>query len=128
MGKLVDVDTVVTEIDKMPTMIDEIGAKFVEKTCLKLKIKALTPAQPVEDIRAMCGECDAWNQYKNPQSRWIPCSEPPTENDSYLVWMPFAPEGHHITVAEWCDNYWNVKTPITAWMPKPQPWEEDRNE
>ncbi len=45
MGKLVDVDTVVTEIDKMPTMIDEIGAKFVEKTCLKLKIKALPPAQ-----------------------------------------------------------------------------------
>ena len=35
----------------------------------------LPSAQPVEDARAMCGECDAWNQYKNPQTGWIPCSE-----------------------------------------------------
>lgn len=28
-------------------------------------IQALPSAQPVEDARAMCGECDAWNQYKN---------------------------------------------------------------
>ena len=59
------------------------------------------------------------------QQQWIPCSERlPTENDSYLVWMPFAREGHHITVAEWYDSYWNIKTLITAWMPLPEPWEE----
>lgn len=29
------------------------------------EIEALPPARPVEDARAMCGECDAWNQYKN---------------------------------------------------------------
>lgn len=57
------------------------------------------------------------------QPGWIPVTEKlPTENNSYLVWMPFAPEGHHITVAEWCGSYWNIKTPITAWMPLPAPY------
>ncbi len=33
----------------------------------------LPSLQPGEDIRAICGECDAWNQYKNhPQPWWIP--------------------------------------------------------
>ena len=59
---------------------------------------------------------------KNAQPGWIPCSESPMKNNSYLVWMPFAPEGHHITVAEWCGSYWNIKTPITAWMPLPAPY------
>ena len=58
------------------------------------------------------------------QQEWIPCSEPPTENDSYFVWMPFAPKGHHITVAEWCSSYWNIKTLITVWMPIPESWKE----
>ena len=58
------------------------------------------------------------------QQEWISCSEPPTENNSYFVWIPFAPKGHHITVAEWCGSYWNIKTPITAWMPIPESWKE----
>ena len=39
-------------------------------------IEGVPPAQPVEDIRAMCGECDAWNQYKNyPQpEQFNPCT------------------------------------------------------
>lgn len=39
-------------------------------------IQDLPSAQPVEDIRAMCGECDAWNQYKNyPQpEQFNPCT------------------------------------------------------
>lgn len=43
---------------------------------LKKMVNALPSAQPVEDASAMCGECDAWNQYKNyPHPGWIPCSE-----------------------------------------------------
>jgi len=35
-------------------------------------IEGVPQAQPVEDARAMCGECDAWNRYKNyPQPGWI---------------------------------------------------------
>ena len=47
MGKLIDADAVLNEIDKMPTVIDTSGAKFIEKTCLKIRIKALTSAKPV---------------------------------------------------------------------------------
>ena len=48
----------------------------------------LPSAQPVEDTRAMCGECDAWNQYKNyPQPGWIPCSTalPKTEEKVFVT-------------------------------------------
>ena len=55
------------------------------------------------------------------ENDWIPDSKPPTENGPYLVWMPFTPEGHHITVAEWCGSYWNIKTPITKWTKLPEP-------
>ena len=66
--------------------------------------------------------CDDYTVLPSAQPGWIPCSESPMKNNSYLVWMPFAPEGHHITVAEWCGSYWNIKTPITAWMPLPKPY------
>ena len=71
--------------------------------------------------------CDDYTVLPSAQPGWIPCSESPMKNNSYLVWMPFAPEGHHITVAEWCGSYWNIKTPITAWMPLPKPWKGGRN-
>lgn len=48
--------------------------------------KELPSAQPGEDIRAMCGECDAWNQYKNyPQPRWIPVTERLPENGRQVL-------------------------------------------
>ena len=100
MGDTISKQAVITEINSMPTITDENGEKLIDKTCLKIKIKAIPLAQ----------------------SRWIPVTKRlPTENSSYLVWMPFTPEGHHITVAEWCGSYWNIKTPITAWMPLPAP-------
>lgn len=62
------------------------------------------------------------------QPGWIPVAERlPTSNNSYLVWIPFTQEGHHITVAEWCGSYWNIKTPIMAWMPLPKPWEGEQD-
>lgn len=45
----------------------------LKKDCAEQPIILLPKesAQPGEDIRAMCGECDAWNQYKNyPQPGW----------------------------------------------------------
>ena len=99
---LISRQAVMTEIGSMPIITDENGEKLIDKTCLRIKIKAIPPAQP----------------------GWIPVAERlPTSNNSYLVWMPFTPEGHHITVAEWCGSYWNIKTPIMAWMPLPKPWE-----
>lgn len=56
--------------------------------------------------------------------RWISSGEKPPEEGSYLVWMPFAPPKHRMAVAEYCGGYWNIKTPISAWMPLPDPFQE----
>ena len=62
-----------------------------------------------------------------PEQRWIPSGEKPPEEGSYLVWMPFAPPKHRMTVAKYCGGYWNIKTPISAWMPLPEPYGGDQN-
>lgn len=43
----------------------------------------------------------------------------------YLVWMTFAPPENRIAVAKRCDGYWDIKTPISAWMPLPEPYNPD---
>ena len=86
------IDAVVDEFKRSPT--PAIRAK--------LRLEALPPAQP--------------------EQRWIPSGERPPEEGSYLVWMPFAPPEERIAVAYYCDGYWNIKTPISAWMPLPEPY------
>lgn len=105
MGKLIDADAVLNEIDKMPTVIDTSGAKFIEKTCLKIKIKALTSAKPV----------------------WIKASEKlPEKEGLYLVAGDFPPG------AEVHTRYFNVMydrsvwsgtmtDKVKWWMPIPNP-------
>ena len=69
--------------------------------------------------------CNAYERGKRdaqPEQRWIPSGEKPPEEGSYLVWMPFAPPKHRVTVAKYCGGYWNIKTPISAWMPLPEPY------
>ena len=53
-----------------PTLDFESGKKVIEH------LEQMPSAQSGEDIRAMCGECDAWNQYKNyPQpEQFNPCT------------------------------------------------------
>lgn len=49
------------------SMKDEYAVK-VERASLmafRMTLEYMPSAQPMEDARAMCGECDAWNQYKN---------------------------------------------------------------
>lgn len=60
-----------------------------------------------------------------PEQRWISSGKKPPEEGSFLVWMPFAPPERRITVAEYCGGYWNIKTPISAWMPLPEPYGEE---
>lgn len=54
MGKLIDVDAVANEIDNMPTVVDANGAKYIEKTCLGIRINALPPAQLAQDLTKGC--------------------------------------------------------------------------
>lgn len=77
--------------------------------------------QAAEEIKALPSA--------EPEQRWIPSGEKPPEKGSYLVWMPFAPPKHRITVAEYCGGYWSIKTPVSAWMPLPGPYQEgEQNE
>ena len=52
-----------------------------------------------------------------PEQRWIPCSERlPEKVGAYLTQ---ALMNGHIFVSIWEGCYWNVKTPIIAWMELP---------
>ena len=96
----------------------------------------LPSAQPVEDARAMCGECDAWNQYKNQQPWWIPWDSGkfPEESGTYTV-TAYDGAKRRVTYAKYQKRlkrweltgaraYWKV----LAWQPKPQPWEGGQDE
>ena len=63
---------------------------------------------------------------EQPEPQWIPCSERlPEKNDYYLVQ---ALMNNDIFVASWQGCYWNVKTPIVAWMPLPAPYKGGEKE
>lgn len=92
---------------------------------LRRDLRNLPSAQP-ED---RCGECDAWNQYKNyPQPRWIPCETALPEHDGeYLVTIKaFTPDQvvhTDIDIARFTDGKWRKGFPVTAWCELPKPWE-----
>ena len=61
-------------------------------------------------------------------AEWIPCSERLPEIDGcYLVQIGSV--SPNIFVARWHvygGGWWNVKTPVTAWMPLPEPYGGDK--
>ena len=98
-------------------------------------IMALPSAQPVEDARAMCGECDAWNQYKNyPQPGWIPTSERLPEGIGQAIvqtnggaihevfYKGKNDYGHEVWMRLDGDIYWDDE--VVAWQPLPTPYRE----
>ena len=68
-----DLDTAIEMCERIMEMdtrtmqnpVSENGWLFEKVYDLLKFLRELPSAQPVEDIRAMCGECDAWNKYKN---------------------------------------------------------------
>jgi len=101
-------------------------------------VSKLPSAQPEDK----CGECDAWNQYKNyPRQQWIPCSERLPEDDTdFLV-----TDGESMAVGYyrqdvrawdsadfgWIENRKNGYgiNKVIAWMPLPEPYKEgDKND
>ena len=114
----------------------------LKKDCAEQPIILLPKesAQPGEDIRAMCGECDAWNQYKNyPQPGWIPCSrELPKKDGQYIVTVKYEHvdgyEDIYSEHGEWVDGHWDAGfghcgrvEKVLAWQPLPKPWEGEEN-
>ena len=57
--------------------------------------------------------------------KWISVSERlPEEGGRYLVYS----WSHEIETAQYVDGYWNIKTPISAWMPLPEPYTDEYRE
>ena len=108
----------------------------------------LPSAQPEDK----CGECDAWNQYKNyPRQQWIPCSERLPSEEERKEWInknlngigylypclvtryskinpdrtknnPYVAK-HYFDGEDFVNNGEEVCTEyIIAWMPLPEPW------
>lgn len=70
--KIAAINAAIEAVDSWWDGVTSIGRqKRIEKA-----IMALPSAQYGEDIRAMCGECDAWNKYKNysQSERFNPCT------------------------------------------------------
>lgn len=60
MDDLISKQVVLDEINKMPTVIDTNGARYIEKTCLGIRINVLLPVDAVPVIR--CGKCNFWDR------------------------------------------------------------------
>ena len=97
-----------------------------------LKEYFMPPTQPGGDIRAMCGECDAWNQYKNPQPGWIPWDSGgfPEESGTYTV-TAYDGAKRRVTYAKYQKRLkrWELKGAraywrVLAWCPPPEPYRE----
>ena len=55
IGGLISKQVVLDEINKMPTVTDTNGAKYIEKTCLGIRINMLLPVDAVPVVR--CKDC-----------------------------------------------------------------------
>ena len=104
-------------------------------------LRSLPSVQPGKDIRAMCGECDAWNQYKNySQPGWISCKgRLPEAYTDVLVWFEYFRYGDYnrlyqmYGIGNYCAKYdsWMInyetgwrKLRVLAWVPLPAEYRE----
>ena len=120
--------------DEVYEDIREVNAILKCNKEVRIALRNLPSTQPGEDIRAMCGECDAWNQYKNyPQPGWIPCSTALPRDEEEVIVSIHDDSGDYArdyTSFGWyaaAGKFWvvdnEVNMRVTAWMPLPKPWE-----
>lgn len=109
MGRLIDEDDVyITLTDYYHHRTD------IQHAALREAISRVPSAQPEDK----CGECDAWNQYKNypRRSQWIPCSERLPEeaypvivtwkNDNPTSYYQYILSKHCVGVAHYKNGKW----------------------
>ena len=98
------------------------------------RVPSAQPQDVEKDIRAMCGECDAWNVYKNypPEPRWIPCSERLPDDveigEEYPEVIFCTKDVVYVGFYEYLGGKWWAAEDfsvdgVIAWMPRPKPYE-----
>ena len=73
------------ELGKDASMAEQVdySAWRTAISCAESYVRTMPPAQPEDK----CGECDAWNQYKNyPRQRWIPVKFRPMDSEEREYW------------------------------------------
>ena len=74
------------------------------------------------DAQQILGDIEDMPSVKPQEPKWIPVSERlPEEGGRYLAYT----WSHEIEMAQYVDGYWNIKTPISAWMPLPEPYKDE---
>ncbi len=138
--------------DDVIKIIDKHTFETKDGLCLDDDITCILEEVPTFEPEDRCGECDAWNQYKNysQKSQWIPCSERlPEYWKSVLVCFKPGRKcphdqiqvgcfGTHEVEDEWFEKIGNVIVlytskyyypldEVAAWMPRPKPYTEKEN-
>lgn len=103
---------------------------YVDIKSIVRLLNGLPPAQP-EDI---CGECDAWNQFKNypRKPQWIPVSKRLPEKPKNYPYCEIRRTYYLVSLESGCvktlgyefdrDEWQITGSPVVAWMPLPMPW------
>lgn len=98
-------------------MTREEASKWLE---LAVPVKAVTQEEFNTFIEAVNMAIKALEAQAD--GKWISVSERlPEEGGRYLVYT----WSHEIETAQYVDGYWNIKTPISAWMPLPEPYKDE---
>lgn len=101
-------------------MTREEASKWLE---LAVPVKAVTQEEFNTFIEAVNMAIKALEAQAD--GKWIAVSERlPEEGGRYLVYT----WSHEIETALYVDGYWNIKTPISAWMPLPEPYKDEYSE
>ena len=88
-------DRVIDTPNSFPNgMLNPAAVRYQAQLTERTRLKEIVYDAPTIEPEDKCGECDAWNQYKNyPRQRWIPCSER----------LPFAEYGESDNVLATCE-------------------------
>ncbi len=130
--RLIDADTFEVVTTKIPDGMD--AESYMEGMVFVLNKIDDAPTVEPED---RCGECDAWNQYKNyPRQRWIPVTEQLPEDDSDILVTYVEKDEKRIAPVNygcgtWFDCFFNKElnpVGVLAWMPLPEPYAERRTD
>lgn len=121
-------DRVIDTPNSFPNgMLNPAAVRYQAQLTERTRLKEIVYDAPTIEPEDKCGECDAWNQYKNysRKSQWIPCGERLPKQGQEVICqcraniikvLKLDADGDWYQDAEHCYMYGFV----IAWMPLPE--------